>query len=245
MSDFLDPDKLSQVSTERFRSTVPFPWIALEGALLPERFAELRREFPPFELFQSHRGLARASRQRPHDRYYLAYERSIYDRLPSGDRGGVVRHAQLAPAWQAFLDELQDGPLFSGFVRRLLGRATFEVRYAWHLGFSGADVSPHVDTPKKLGTQIFYFNDRDDWQPDWGGETLILAERLRPVGNPEISDFAQVLAVPFLGNRSLFFMNTAQAWHGVGPLRCPEGRFRRLFNVIFEVPGARTGAACR
>jgi hypothetical protein len=35
-------------------------------------------------------------------------------------------------------------------------------------------VSPHCDSPKKLGSHIFYLNTKEDWDPSWGGETLIL-----------------------------------------------------------------------
>jgi hypothetical protein len=37
-----------------------------------------------------------------------------------------------------------------------------------------------------------------------------------------------------LNNRSLFFQNNPKAWHGVKALTCPQGFYRKLFNVIFE-----------
>jgi hypothetical protein len=206
--------------------------------LAPERFSALCRDFPSLELFEWHQDLPRRQGQKPHNRYYLAYESSIY-RSSGRESRGVARHGELPAAWQGFLEELEESAEYRSFVERMLGATAFETRYAWHVGVTGSEVSPHVDSAKKLATHIFYFNTPADWEEAWGGQTVILAERRRDVGNPDFADFAREWSVPFLGNRSLLFRNTAEAWHGVRPLRCPEGRHRRLFNVVFEAEGAR------
>jgi hypothetical protein len=54
--------------------------------------------------------------------------------------------------------------------------------------------------------------------------------------NPEITDFEESVGVPIVGNKSMLFRNTRQAWHGVATINCEEGHYRRLFNAIFQLP---------
>src|SRR3954467_5394637 len=105
MRDFLDHGSLED-PLDRFEKAVPFPWVALEGVLFPEAFARLRLDFPSLSLFECHQGLPRAGGQRPHNRFYLAYESSIYTHLEHRERG-IARRDQLPEAWQAFLRELE------------------------------------------------------------------------------------------------------------------------------------------
>ena len=37
-------------------------------------------------------------------------------------------------------------------------------------------------------------------------------------------------------NYSFLFKNAVDSWHGVRALTCPPGKFRKLFNVIYEFP---------
>ena len=54
--------------------------------------------------------------------------------------------------------------------------------------------------------------------------------------NPDYEDFTSKQPVQIVDNYSFLFKNQPEAWHGVEPLRCPEGSYRRLFNIIFEFP---------
>jgi hypothetical protein len=92
------------------------------------------------------------------------------------------------------------------------------------------------DSSKKIGTHIFYFNTNSDWNIAWGGSTLVLGGKTVDKMNPDFSDFISITTVQFLDNRSLLFKNTRDAWHGVQPLKPPDGQHRCLFNVIFEYP---------
>lgn len=233
---FINYDLLDRFPVEQFRLRQPFPWANLQGFLTSEGFARLYREFPPLEVFEEHRDIDRAYGQRPHNRYYLAYETSIYH-LGERPRKGVLSREQLPASWRAFMDELESSVRYHEFVRRALGVQTFQARYAWHLGFRGSEVSPHVDSTNKLGTHIIYFNTSDEWDPSWGGETLALGGRRTDVMNPDFSDFSTSAAAHVLDNGSFLFKNTPEAWHGVRRLTSPPGKFRRLFNVIFERPG--------
>jgi hypothetical protein len=108
--------------------------------------------------------------------------------------------------------------------------------FSWHLGTDGAEVCPHVDAPRKLGTHIFYFNTADDWEPAWGGSTLVLSDHPADCAAPDFSDFRRVERTETNGNRSFLFKNQPNAWHGVRTLRCPADAQRRLFNVVIQYP---------
>ena len=229
----LDPEILGSVTPEQLARIEPFPWHVFDRLLRPEAFRELADTFPDLRLFERHQERPRKSGQRPHNRFYLAYDRDGRDERP-----GVIGRRGLPAAWRAFLDELERAPYLTQ-ARALLQAEDpqVRVRYAWHVGVRGSEVSPHRDSTKKYGTHVFYFNSRSDWDPAWGGSTLILASPKHQVPNPDFDDFASTRAGAFLDNKSLLFRRTADSWHGVRTLTCPEHSQRRLFNVIFERPG--------
>ena len=154
MESLLDSDLMANFDAEAFQAIEPFPWYNYKEFIKPEAFEELFNDFPAFELFEKHSDIPRVFGQRPHNRYYLAYENSIYHKEGTV---GVVRHNQLATSWQNFIDELRSDT-YQRFVRRLFGCDKMETRFAWHMGHTGSEVSPHTDDPKKLGTHLFYFN---------------------------------------------------------------------------------------
>lgn len=235
---FLNYDVMARFEINLFRTNRPFPWFNFSQFLTPSGFEELHRDFPSIEFFERHFGLARPYGQRPHNRYYLAYEESIYHDGPPPDQG-IVSHARLPRTWQLFIEELRQGREYKQFIKTALGAGHYKARYAWHVGFSGDEVSPHVDSPDKIGTHIFYFNTSEDWNPGWGGNTLLLSDKQTTAMNPDFTDFRRTMSVETRDNRSFLFKNTGDAWHGVETLTCPSGRHRRLFNVIFIVPPAR------
>jgi hypothetical protein len=234
MSDnFVDYELLRAFDVDGFKNRSPFPWHNLGGFLTTEGFHALYDDFPPLDLFERHNERPRVHGQRPHNRYYLAYEKSVYHK--EGD-SGVVRHDQLPAAWQRFMDELETSDEYHDFIRRALGVPAFSPRYAWHVGTQGSEVSPHLDDPKKLGTHILYFNTSDEWNPEWGGATLVLGGKQTEAMNPDFADFETRDEARIVDNHSFLFKNTPHAWHGVTALTCPPGSYRRLFNVIFETP---------
>jgi hypothetical protein len=233
MDSFIDHTVLASFPVQSFESTAPFPWWSFEGFLTPAGFEALYEQFPSLSLFERHRGAKRAHGQRPHDRYYLAYESSIYHEGAQG----VARRTDLPAAWQAFMAELEGDDHYRSVISAALGLSDYEARYAWHVGTTGSEVSPHLDAPEKSGTHILYFNRAGDWEPSWGGRTVVLAGRATTAMNPDFDQFATSTAVDILDNRSFLFKNTPDAWHGVQALTCPSDARRRLFNVIFEVPG--------
>jgi len=243
---FIDYALLESFPADSFISKKPFPWHDFHRVLTPEGFAALSESFPPLDLFEQHSGMERVYGQRPHNRYYLAYEQSVYARNRADEGQGTIRHAELPAVWQAFMDELATSEGYLNFIKRLFQVSEFAVRYAWHVGVTNSEVSPHVDGAPKIGTHIFYFNTSADWKPEWGGATLVLGGKRTPAMNPDFDAFVSVEAAQIVDNRSFLFRNGEHSWHGVKALTCPAGSSRRLFNVIFEFPaGTQPRAASR
>lgn len=225
-------EDLIKFAFESFQKRQPFPWNDFEAFLTPEAFKKLHEEFPPLQLFEYHENLYRSG-QRPHNRYYLAYERSIYHKRDEMPQAGIVHKQDLSPLWQQFIEEIEEGSFYRPFIQKALESPKFGIRYAWHIGQTSNEVSPHVDAASKLGTHIFYFNTQDDWKAEWGGQIIVLDGKKEPGHAPDFSDFDKETIVSNMDNHSFLFKNGPEAWHGVKPLTSPEGKYRKLFNVIF------------
>ena len=234
-NSFINYNLLNTFNRKCFTDNQPFPWYNFGSFLTSSGFQKLSRDFPCLELFEKHEGLERAYGQRPHNRYYLAYETSIYHQVERKDKG-IIRYKHLPLNWQMFIQEIETSEVYHNFIKSLFQVTDFQIRYAWHMGVTNSEVSPHTDAKRKVGTHIFYFNTSNDWDTKWDGSTLVLGNKLNDSMNPDFSDFATAIPTQFTNNHSFLFKNTPNAWHGVKPLTCPEGKYRRLFNVIFEFP---------
>ena len=239
INSFIDYQLLDSFDQQFFKQNQPFPWYNFHNFLTSEGFEKLLTDFPPLELFEKHQGIERLYGQRPHNRYYLAYETSIYHQIDHKDKG-IVEYKNLPASWQMFIQELETSQDYQNFVKSLFEVTDFRIRYAWHMGVTNSEVSPHRDSNRKIGTHILYFNTSDAWDTAWKGETLVLGNKLNDAMNPDFSDFATVIPAQLTNSHSFIFKNTPNAWHGVKPLTCPEGKYRRLFNIIFEFPQAKS-----
>src|SRR5262249_45563354 len=67
----------------------------------------------------------------------------------------------------------------------------------------------HRDAKRKLGSHIFYFNTDQDWNPTWGGQTLVFDDdgRFGNGSRPQFEDFARSFASNAVGNNSFLFSN--------------------------------------
>lgn len=222
----LDHARMGSIATDAFRKAEPYPWLNPEGMLTNEAFELLRNNLPGMELMKPSFGRARAHGQQPHDRYALEY------------RPGLPVHE----AWHRLVDELE-GPVYQDWLARLFATRRYRLSYHWHYTPRGCSVSPHCDARRKLGSHIFYFNTAGDWDPAWGGETLILDDggRLSRNSAPGFEDFERSWAADAIGNRSLLFQRQGNSWHGVKPLDCPEDRMRKVFIIVVnaDTPLAR------
>ena len=229
---FLNQETIAQFPYESFLNQWPFPYLGIEGMLTEEGFQTLIDDFPSLDLFTYHQDVKRAYGQRPHNRYYLAYEETHYKRGEKLDK--EVSSGDLPKNWVSFIKELQEDTHYQDLIKKSLGTDSWKVRFAWHVGQQGNEVSPHLDNIDKLGTHIFYFNTDQNWKEEWGGQIVALGGKMTNSGNPEYGDFADQKEISIMNNRSFLFKNNLDAWHGVRPLKCPEGKFRRLFNVIYQ-----------
>ncbi len=216
-SPILDQVALSAIPTASFREAIPYPWLNPEGVLTDQAFELLRTNMPPLDIMKTSFGRKRAHGQKPHDRYALEYHPDL----------------NLHPAWHQLIDEL-NGPAYQDWLARLFATRRFRLTYHWHYTPQGASVSPHCDARRKLGSHIFYFNTPEEWDPAWGGETVILDDggRFRRSSAPGFEDFTQAWTANAMGNRSLLFQRQGNSWHGVRPLSCPEDRLRKVFIVV-------------
>lgn len=216
---YLNTNVLETIDTDEFQQQHPFPWVNPQHFIAPERYPELLENMPDISEFRAFFGKQRKHGQSSHDRYVLDYE----DGMP------------LHPAWQTLIDELRS-PVYRDFVCRLLGVSDVRFRFHWHYTPTGGEVSPHCDSKGKIGSQIFYLNTAADWNPEWGGETVVLDDggKIEPDNAPAFEDFDQEYPAETVDNRSLLFGRRGNSWHGVHKIQCPEGYYRKVFIVVFE-----------
>ena len=216
---YLNRDALDSLDGEAFRKRHPYPWCNPAGLLHEAACARLQQELPPLTMFAPVFGKVRKHGQLSHDRYALEY------------RPGLA----LSEGWRGFIDELQ-GPVYRGWLARMMGSDAFELRFHWHYTPASASVSPHVDSGRKIGSHIFYFNTPEDWDPSWGGETVVLDDggRFSAHSAPAFEDFIGAERSETLGNRSLLFVRNGNSWHGVREIRCPPDALRKVFIIVIE-----------
>ena len=219
MPFYLDTERLAALDAASFWSTKPYPWANPSHLLTDEGYALLLENLPGPELFDRTFGKPRKAGQDPHDRYSLEYDESL----------------PVPGPWQEFIAELRSDH-YREPMRRLLRARAIEFRFHWHYTPTGCSVSPHCDARREVGSHLFYFNAEDEWDPSWGGETLIFDDggRLPWRSAPGFEEFDDIIPGECRGNRSLFFRRTDHAWHGVREIRCPEQYMRRVFIVVIN-----------
>jgi hypothetical protein len=223
---FLDTRRLEQISAQPrdFLDRQPFPWLSMQGVLHENGFERLCAELPGHALFAPEFGRARGYGQQSHDRYVLQYRSQLDDAL--------------APSWRQFIAELH-GDAYQAFLRRMYGLDVDDrvvMSMHWHHAPNRGSVSPHTDARRKVGSHIFYFNTEEDWDPAWGGQTLVLDDsgKLSAHDSPAFGALPQVAASEILGNRSFMFKRTEHSWHAVNPITCLPDRLRKVFIVVLN-----------
>jgi hypothetical protein len=214
---YLNIETLRNLSCEDFRAITPYPYFNSGGVLTESGFQDLLANMPPMDLFDQKFGKERRAGQAPHDRYSLEY-------MPG---------MPVPQPWKEFIAELCSDA-YRGEIERLLGAKKAEFRFHWHYTPSGADVSPHCDARREHGSHLFYFNSAQDWDPQWGGSTLILDDggRLDYNSAPDFDEFDNAIECDSIGNYSALIKRGDHAWHAVHPINCPEDRLRRVFIIV-------------
>jgi hypothetical protein len=216
---YLNMEMIQVTDPKAFRNQRPYPWMNPQGLLTQQGFEELLANMPDLALFKVFFAKKRKYGQKSHNRYVLEYQDGL----------------DLPAPWQAFIDELRSD-LYGSFIKDLLGRGHIRFRFHWHYTPSGCVVSPHCDSRGKLGSHIFYMNSTSDWDPAWGGQTVILNDngRFETGSSPWFDDFDEEIPAETMNNRSLIFGRKGNSWHGVRDIHCPEGVFRKVFIVVFQ-----------
>ena len=214
---YLNFDKLEAIDAAKFRSTSPFPWINPAGLLTEEGYDQLLNNMPDVALFEKKFGYGRIAGQKPHDRFSLEY----------------APGTPVPKPWQEFIAELCSDR-YRNTLSRLFGARKINLRFHWHYTPNGCSVSPHTDSVREHGSQLFYFNSAKDWDPAWGGDTLVLDDggQLEFESAPQLEDFKNEISAQSIGNYSLIFERTRHSWHAVREIRCPEDRLRCVFIVV-------------
>ena len=206
----LDLDALSRVRL----GDPPHRWGYLESALAPAAAAELRATFPTTGFW----------RLRHHDG-----EKDMSFRLRcvvplGGDR--AIEPESLSPAWLALVDELTSDAYRDALADALgqpLDAHPLELS-AWRWG-PAAHLGPHVDLPRKLASQVFYFN--EDWDPAWGGCLHIL-------GSDDPGNLIAELP-PTLGSASIL-VRSDSSWHSVPQVETEAAEERLSLIATWQHP---------
>ena len=216
---YLNLDMLQSIDASAFKNASPFPWVNPQGFLTEDGFEKLTGNMPALSLFEKSFGYARNYNQPSHDRYILEYQKDT----------------PLPGPWQDLVKEIQ-GKEYRHLIKKMFGTRFFKIRLYWHYTPQKCAVSPHCDSSIKLGTQLFYMNTSADWDPQWGGQTVILDDngKFERTSNHDFDDFDREIVAQTMGNRSFIFGRNGNSWHGVRPITAPEGKLRQVFIVVFE-----------
>ena len=223
--EYLNHKILSGFNEKAFKHAQPYPWSSIDKCIHPDKYQELIDTLPNKEIFREVFGKKRKFGQMSHDRLALDYD----SELPISD------------AWHAFVNELMSDQ-YREFIYRIAGTKNVELDFHWHYTPNGCSVSPHCDSNSKIGSHIFYLNTEQDWQSDWGGDTLILDDdgRFKRSSSPSFSDFHKYYKADSIGNRSLLFIRNGNSWHGVQEINCPADRLRKVFIVVIKKASPKT-----
>ncbi len=217
MTSYIDFERLESIDPIEFRSVKPYPFHNTKGLLTQSGFQSLLDNMPDIEIFEHKFGAERRAGQKPHDRYSLEY----------------TPETPVPTPWKDFIGELCSDR-YRNKIAELLDAKSIEFRFHWHYTPNGCSVSPHTDARREHGSHLFYFNSEDDWDPSWGGDTLVLDDggRLDYNSAPPLEAFDGEIACESLGNYSSIMLRNDHAWHAVREINCPEDKMRRIFIVV-------------
>lgn len=221
---YIDYDRLESLDPIAYKDQAPYPWVNPEGILTPEGFDVLRENLPQVSIFKKDFDAPRCSGQAPHNRFTLEY----------------TSDTPVYGPWREFIEELT-ADRYRRALCKLVGVRHLDFNFHWHYTPNGCSVSPHCDAKRKLGSHIFYFNTEEDWNPEWGGETVVLDDggRFDVRSAPAFEDFDRAISSETMGNRSFIFTRQGNSWHGVREINCPEGYMRKVFIVVLNRSNAR------
>lgn len=218
---YLNLEKIQNFDAQAYNNHKPFPFANPSDHLTTHGYQMLVETAPGVSIFEAHFGEERLYGQKAHDKYILKYSPEI----------------ELSQEWKDFIAELQS-PEYRQFIERVfeVKPHEYELEFAWNYSITGGSISPHCDGLRKIGSQLFYLNTSDDWEEQWGGQTLALddGEGIDYQSNPEFEDFKDIFVAKSSDNYSFIFTRTDHSWHGVREIQCPEGKVRKMFAVVLN-----------
>ena len=208
---------LEALATAQLAET-PYRWGYLPHAIPRERAEEMRATFP-------HSGFWRL-RQHDGEKFMDFRLRAL---VPLGATA-CFDPESLDPVWRRFVEGLLS-PGYRSASEQALGTplrdAQLEVS-AWRWG-PNAELGAHLDIPRKIASQVFYFN--DEWDPAWGGCLRILRSQ-------EIDDCVTEL-LPTVGSASII-IRSESSWHAVPRVHGPESAERLSVVATWQHPGSES-----
>ena len=214
VEDLVDPavlDRLDELA-KQYAAADPFPHIVIDGFFRPELATFLDDHFPSMSEMPT-----------------------VFKELMSY-KGQLSDIDNRWPKFSSIFNVLQSNE-FLNLMERLSGirrlvhdetRAGGGLHQSPRSGF----LDIHVDAnfhpfDKQLHRRLnilIYVNSR--WKQAWGGELQLWSnEKNKP------SELRQVVVPEF--NRAVIFSTTRTSWHGVAPVRCPEGESRRSLALYY------------
>lgn len=151
-----------------------------------------------------------------------------------------------SPVWQAFHAYIKSVDFLKTLALALkkLGLKPFQSgTYSTRFEFSslpafGGMILPHRDIKAKVVTLIIPMMTSEDWNPEWGGGTDVLSPHPglaypKDYQSPRMDFILHESYLP-LPNQAVVFIKSDYSWHSVGPIRGPEGIWRRTLTVNVE-----------
>ena len=219
---YINFDILHKIDAKRYQQNKPYPYIDFAGALYEDAYKILLEAAPAdLSIFEKQFGIERSYGQKFHDKYYLLYSDSV----------------PIATPWKEFIEELYSDE-YRNFIEPMFNirRKDYDMALSWHYMPKGTCITPHCDTKKKIGSQLFYLNTSDSWKKEWGGQTLALDDRgeKNPKSGPDISEFYGIFKSKSVDNNSFIFTRTDHSWHAVEEIKCPDTHLRKMFSVVIN-----------
>lgn len=245
---------LASVTPAAIRRT-PFPHIVVEDVLPPDLYAAISAAYPALEQIVPPRG-----GDRPYisnSRYtFSAWITAIHDVLAPVWKDFIAHHS--SPEFFADVVRLFDGYWDPALLAHLGGnlhghstglllqphdeppRILLDARAEVNTPVYGApSVSrgPHLDTPNRLFTGLFYFRAEED--DSTGGELHLYRWKNGPIADFDVfqlpEDAVEIVAtMPYRANCLVMFPQQIGALHGVG-LRAPTPHVRRYVFLTAEL----------
>lgn len=197
---------------ERFRGAQPFPHMMIDGFLDPDFAREVVAAYPSFDAAAKDGRVFRSVNEK------LKLQMPDASKFPE-----PVRRLHEVLASPAFLADLEH---VTG-IANLLADPDL-VGGGIHMTGPGGRLDVHVDFNihettgwhRRLNILV-YLN--EGWQQGWGGEVELWDEHVKRCWH----SFSPVM------NRCVLFRTDEKSFHGVQPLRAPEGVVRKSFAAYY------------